>query len=149
MGFQIKNSAGEALKLVDLDQEAATLWGVEVDPKYYASPFKKLVNPENINALSEEERNEWKRKVLDNTRDRMNCNWFDNIGFIIHKLKTSDWEEVRADYLEVYLEGLKEHEGKPDYEEAKEAFLGGHVKAMCELINLWKEKGYQPEYINS
>ena len=148
MGFQISNKEGEALKLNVLDQEAATLWGVEIDPKYYASPFKKLVGPENYNELSEEEQKAWRNKRIENSRDRVTCNWFDNIGFIINKLRTSDWEAVRADYLEPYLDRLKKYEGKPDYEEAKEIFLGGHVKSMCDLIDTWKEKGYQPVYVN-
>jgi hypothetical protein len=129
MGFQISNKEGEALKLNVLDQEAATLWGVELRERSYASPYK----PDGT----------FKTESLITS-----TNWFDNIGYIIHKLKTSDWEAVRADYLEVYLDGLKKYEGKPDYEQAKEAFLGGHVKAMCDLIDLWKSKGYQPEYVN-
>jgi hypothetical protein len=148
MGFEIRNKEGQALTLNALDQEAATLWGVDVENHTYASPFKKLVGPENYNELSEEEQKAWRKKSLDNARDRITCNWFDNIGFIIHKLKTSDWEAVRADYLEVYLDGLKKYEGSPDYEKIKEVFLGGHVKAMCDLIDIWKEKGYQPVYVN-
>ena len=45
MGFQIKTKEGDSLELRLLDQEAANFWGVEVDPKYYASPVKKLVKP--------------------------------------------------------------------------------------------------------
>ena len=130
MGFQIKNSEGNTIAIKELDQEAATLWEVEIDPEYFSSPIKPDGTLKTLSRM-------------------MTCNWFDNIGYIIHKLKTSDWEVVRADYLGPYLEGLKKYEGKPDYEEAKKAFLGGHVKAMCDLIDLWKGKGYVPQYVNS
>ena len=63
MGFQIKTKEGDSLELRLLDQEAANFWGVEVDPKYYASPVKKLVKPESF-ANEEEKRNGGERSLI-------------------------------------------------------------------------------------
>jgi hypothetical protein len=129
MGFQIRNKEGQSLTIKELDQEASTFWGVENDPEYYASPIKPDGTYKTMSRM-------------------MSTNWYDNIGYIIHKLKTTDWEVVKEDYLSPYKEALKKYEGRPDYEEAKGVMLGDYVKAMCDLIDLWKSKGYQPEYVN-
>lgn len=141
MGFQIKDKDGNAITINHLDEEAATLWGVELKQKIYASPYKDLVKPETF--ASDEEKKKWSMKSLDNTRNQITCNWFDNVGFIIHKGKAT-WKEVKDDYLEPYLEALKKYEDRPDYDNFKKAFLGGHVQSMCDLIDHWESKGYVP-----
>ena len=144
MGFQIKAKDGEAIDINALDEEAATLWGVELEDKSYASPFKRLVKPESF--ASEEEERKWKKENFDNVRNRTTCNWYDTIGYIIHRGKAT-WADVKEEYLIPYLEALKKYEGRPDYEAYKEAFLGGHVKSMCDLIDNWESKGYVPSQV--
>lgn len=62
MAFQIHNNLGQVQDLYNMDKLAAEFWGVQYDPKEWASP-----NPDSVYSL----------------------NWKDLIGFQIHKGATT------------------------------------------------------------
>ena len=69
MSFEIHTKEGEAIPINMLDKEAAAFWGKEVHPKNYANPVK--IDPD--------------MKSIDRIRAEMSSNWFDTIGYQIHR----------------------------------------------------------------
>ena len=73
----------------------------------------------------------------------LGSNWYDRIGYIIHRGKTT-WKDVKEDFLAPFKEGLEKYKDYPDFKKYEDAFLGGPVKSMSDLIDHWEEKGYIP-----
>lgn len=89
MGFQILNAEGEAIPINKLDEIVAKFWGVEVQEKSYARPYKRTDFPKGI---------------IGELQYYACGNWFDVIGWSIYASKTSgDWDLVK-DYMEMSKE---------------------------------------------
>lgn len=81
MGFKILDNQGKAINNSDLDKEACLLWGIEVDERYYGSPYEG---------------------------ERRTTSWFDVIGWKIHFERLTTWKAVKNSIRNDYLEDRKE-----------------------------------------
>ena len=152
--FKVLDAQGVAIPINTLDEEACELWGIEVHPKEYATPFKrKFTNPDNL---------EGRELALAELRfqiDAPTLNWFDMIGSKIafNHSRAVTWSMIREEIVEsviVYklLEGSKlvDTEKVDDVPVLKEdisvAIACGieFVRPFIELINLWESQGYSP-----
>jgi hypothetical protein len=117
MGFQILNRDKEPISMKELDAEAVALWGVEPDEKMYAGPLPKP--PED----DMEAYFDWFRS---------NGNWFDQIGYRIHRHNIYDWDDLKALYISnlIFKFSMEKIMAIP--------VVAGYLK----LIDHWASKGY-------
>lgn len=133
MGFQIKNKEGEAITIKELDKEAAEFWGKEVHPKWYANPVKPRDGESSIDTM----------------RREMSTNWFDCIGYQIHKPSNEDyqgWDGVKRSLWSLHSSNWYNKIMVWSEEEALIylAVVKEHIQPYYELIDYWQSKGYEP-----
>jgi len=128
MGFQIKDKDGKARTINDLDQDACTIWGVDINDEHYAEPYERANN------------------------------WFDEIGYLIHSPTTtcpyfSGWKEIKKNLMVMHMEGsfLKD-DGKPQTSEYVagmfQHLVDDYLKPYYELIDYWDALGYTPHKVD-
>ena len=135
--FQILDRNNEPISINQLDQEAASFWGKEVDKKYYANPFKKkeFVNSSNLEGEELKQAKETfklKNRILQNA-----YNWHTVLAKSIPNITNSNWECVTSSIIDEVEKG---EELKPIMAEIYQPFL--------DLIKHWEKKGYTPKSIN-
>lgn len=119
MGFQILNTEGKAIQLKELDAEACKFWGRNIDLKWYATPKEN-----------------W-------------SNWFDSIGWCIHKYenkKEQNWNDVRHELWIIqtgWMFSKTENEQIIELKQTNE-----YLKPYFELIYFWETSGYKPKKTN-
>lgn len=153
--FQIHNSEGVAIPIRTLDEEAAALWGKEVDPKWYANPTPPFVNSSNL---------EGRALALAKVKHDIGqwVNWYDAIGFKIAHPESkwaSGWNNVKSSMWVVqvsdYYDDLFKEDIIVDAATGKSytlieigiAATKQYLKPYYDLINHWEAKGYKPVQI--
>lgn len=141
MGFQIKNAEGEALTMGALDKEAADFWGVEVHPKYYASPNQGLNWFDTIGYA-----------ITDSDNYRTS---YTNFG---DPYKEIAWVEVAnrmtlCNVSDLLVKG-KRVDGKykmqvvtPEEVVKTAKLLSEMFKPFFDLMKYWEDKGYTPHRV--
>ena len=115
--FKINDSNKKAIMIKYLDKEACIFWGVESDPKWYASP----------------------------KTDYETINWYDSIGYYIaHPSSgwTSGWDNVKCSLFVIQASGLCLKSMEDQIKSLR--FINEYLKPYFDLIDHWKEKGYDP-----
>lgn len=160
MGFQIKNSEGEAISIHALDKEAAEFWGKEAHDKWYASPATKREG-ESDNAFMSRQ---------------MSANWFDQLGYTIHRqgnyYEKNTWRNVIHSMLDIsdylmketkkdepielgtitFIDQSEEEKMTMTVELNNRLAIGIYVKLeyakpYVDLANHWLSKGYTPHAV--
>lgn len=113
--FQILDKTEKAIAINVLDKDACILWGKEVHPKSYASPYirKEFTNPDNLDEDSEKF---IRARASFNLKEARNdtANWYDWIGArIAYSEKNPTWESVLKDLIDnnAVFEQLVDGEG--------------------------------------
>ena len=117
MGFQILDSNNSPISINLLDKEAAELWGMAVDAKYYASPSDS---------------------------DFVE-NWFDTIGSEIHNPEAWNQSSNKWDCVKIGLYTISFKFGAllPEEEFLKKyRSMVKYYKPFFDLIDHWAAKGY-------
>ena len=115
MGFQIRNKSGEPIKISELEEEAAAFWGVAIDAKKYAAPFKG------------------------------GASWFDAIGIYIdaQRPRRSELKELRVEWCDVVGLMMGYNLLNESSEEVK-ASIDHFWCKYIELVRHWNALGYEP-----
>lgn len=94
MSFQILNSEMQPIFMGELDREAAAFFGVEVDNKRYAEPFRFAPNWFDIVGWAINQQP--KDTNASGNRPKGRCEWSDIIGYIcgIAAIGESTYEEI-------------------------------------------------------
>lgn len=116
MGFQILNNDKKPINIYELDKEACQLWGQEYDKKWYARPYVRDTYPDDSQGYA------WYC---------MQSNWFDQIGYIIHRYNCNTWTAVRRELIN----GLEKYDALMQYL-IRDKYL--------QLVEHWEAKGYMP-----
>jgi len=128
MGFQIRDTKGEAIAINTLDKEIAVLWGVECRPKRYAVRNNRDFYPEGIKGDFD---------------FASQSNWFDTIGYMIH----AEGKSIQ-DLIDYYTDVMKEYLGKTDEDGSIITIEIIYPKIML-LLNTWLNKGYTSHQVDS
>jgi len=140
--FQIKNAQGETISMGKIDEEVAAFWGIELRPRSYASPITVTPLPEGYK--KEDDDGKLRKKNMEEMQQRILCNWFDQLGFIIHE-GADTWDFVKEKYLKPYEDLLNEYKEEPNFETIRTELMNTPpVKPMLDLIEYWRSKGYTP-----
>lgn len=127
--FQIHDSNGKAIAINDLDAEACTLWGTQIDKKSYASPYDK---PEIKNIYFQDVQGQ--RMLNEFTFWSQRQDWFNSMAWKIAQGNTT-WKGLREAHLAIYVQ----HEIA-----IEELQIDARVWGFIELIEMWESKGYIP-----
>lgn len=153
MGFQILDKNKKAVPINEIDRIASEFWNVDYDNKLYASPVR-MTYAQYVESYGEQ----FNENGINITKFRykgsqtMN-NWFDTIGFNIHKLgqlETITWNHVIAgmlDTFDVELEKLNTPSYKVDAKYSLNITeAADYYKPYFELIQKLRKDGYIPNY---
>lgn len=153
--FKILNADGKAIPINDLDREACELWGKEYDDDEYANPFtpEPFTNPNNLEGI------ELTRAKIRHRIEAPTLNWFDMIGSKIAfcRYSSTSWEDIKQEIMSgvshkffsedrqlTPIVGEGNNTRLPDDLSFKLVCYVEFVRPFIDLIDSWKDKGYQP-----
>lgn len=158
--FQILNKDNQPLTMNELDKSAAEFWGVEVDEKWYANPYKRQVPPEGLEGSEL-----FKFEMEEEMRCASMPNWYDKIGWNIanqgRATTVDSWNNVVAtltsihstsiilntDYTLPKIDVTPYGTFMPNDLINRLVVLVNHLTPYINLIRHWESLGYKPKQI--